>query len=290
MPQNDNAVLSAAVGYVYVGAVGTAAPSPASLKTLNPSSYGTQVQGLKVLGTPTGGTFTLTAGAQTTAALPLAASASAVQTALSALSSVGAGNVLVTGVSLLDAFGYDIAYTGTKSTVTQNITSTPTFTGGTTPTAPVTQKQAAVGWQSVGHTSRGTLPEFGFEGGDSEIKGSWQKKKLRDIAGDDAVDHMSVVLHQFDEAALNLYYGDNATGTSGVFGVSSGSHPVERAGLVIIEDGDVRLGFHFSKASVKRDEAIELPIDDLASLPVKFTFLDYGNELLFSWINEDLFA
>ena len=37
-------------------------------------------------------------------------------------------------------------------------------------------------------------------------------------------------------------------------------------------------------------DAIDLPIDDLAALPIKFTFLDYNSELLFSWINEDLFA
>lgn len=191
MAQNDEAVLTAAVGYVYVGPVGTAAPTPASLKTLN-------------LSNPSG------------------------------------------------------------------------WLGAT-------------GWKSVGHTSRGTLPEFGYEGGDSEIKGSWQKKKLREVQAEDPIDYLTVVLHQFDEDALSLYYGDNASVTEGVFGVTSGSSPVEKAGLVVIEDGDLRLGFHFHKSSVKRDDAIELPIDDLAALPVRFTFLDHNSELLFSWINEDLF-
>ena len=190
MAQNDDAVLSAAVGYVFVGAVGTAAPTATALKTLNlenPSSW------------------------------------------------------LVTG------------------------------------------------WNSVGHTSRGTLPEFGFEGGEPEMKGSWQKKKLREIVSEDPVDYLTVVLHQFDEDALSLYYGDNASSTAGVFAVKSGAAPLEKAGLVVIEDGDLRLGFHFHKSSVKRDEAIELPIDDLAALPVRFTFLDHNSENLFSWINEDLF-
>lgn len=190
MAENDEAVLTAAVGYVYTAPVGTAAPSPAALKTIslaNPTAW-----------TPTG-------------------------------------------------------------------------------------------WKSVGHTSRGTLPEFGFEGGDSEIKGSWQKKKLREIQGEDPIDYLTVVLHQFDEDALSLYYGENASLTEGVFGVSSGSAPAEKAVFVVIEDGDLRLGFHAHKTSVKRDEAIELPIDDLAALPVRFTFLDHNTELLFSWINEDLF-
>lgn len=290
MAQNDDAVLTAAVGYVYVGPVGTAAPSPSALKTIDLAAYGSQVQTIKVTGSPTGGTFTLTVGGQTTSALARNATASVVQTALAALSTVGAGNVSVTGASLSDANGLDVAWLNSLAGTTSNITATASLTGGTSPGVTVTQKSAVNGWKSVGHTSRGTLPEFGFEGGDSEIKGSWQKKKLREIQSDDPIDYLTVVLHQFDEDALSLYYGDNASSEAGVFGVTSGSSPVEKAGLVVIEDGDLRLGFHFHKASVKRDDAIELPIDDLAALPVRFTFLDHNSELLFSWINEDLFA
>lgn len=190
MAENDEAVLTAAVGYVYTAIPGTAAPSPTQLKTIN-------------LSNPAGWTVT--------------------------------------------------------------------------------------GWKSVGHTSRGTLPEFGFEGGDSEVKGSWQKKKLREIQSEDPIDYLTVVLHQFDEEALALYYGDNASATEGVFGYSGSAGTNEKAGLVIIEDGDLRLGHHFHKASVKRDEAIELPIDDLAALPIRFTYLNHEDELLFTWINEDLF-
>lgn len=190
MAENDNAVLTAAVGYVYVGAVGNAAPTPAALKTID-----------------------LTAP------------------------------------------------------------------GGWT----------ATGWSSVGHTSRGTLPEFGFEGGDTEVKGSWQKKKLREVQTEDPVDYLTVVLHQFDEDALALYYGANSSETEGVFGYSGSSDTNEKAGLVVIEDGDLRLGFHFHKSNVTRDESIELPIDDFASLPVKFTFLNHSTNDLFSWLNEDLF-
>lgn len=189
MAENDDAVLTAAVGHVYTAAPGTAAPTPAQLKAIN-------------LANP--------------ASWPVA------------------------------------------------------------------------GWTSVGHTSRGTLPEFGFDGGDSEVKGSWQKKKLRDIETSDLVDFVTVILHQFDEAALELYYGPNASATAGVFGVKTGQVN-ERAILIVIEDGDLRLAQHAHKTSVKRDDSIDLPIDDLASFPVKFTYLDYLNEPPFSWINEDLF-
>jgi hypothetical protein len=55
------------------------------------------VQTLSVGGVPTGGAFTLTFGGQTTAAIPFNATAANVQGALTALSSIGAGNVVCAG-------------------------------------------------------------------------------------------------------------------------------------------------------------------------------------------------
>lgn len=52
---------------------------------------------LNITGAPTGGTFTLTYGAQTTAAIAYNALPEAIYTALAALSTIGAGNVAVTG-------------------------------------------------------------------------------------------------------------------------------------------------------------------------------------------------
>ncbi|ASZ75455.1 major tail protein [Mycobacterium phage Kimona] len=147
----------------------------------------------------------------------------------------------------------------------------------------------ATGWVSVGHTSRGDMPEFGFDGGDTEVRGTWQKKKLREVTTEDPVDYLTIFLQQFDEDALTLYYGANASTTPGEFGVSGTAAPAEKALLVVIEDRDVRIGFHASKASVRRDDAIQLPVDEFASLPVRATFLNEGSNPLFTWINEDLF-
>lgn len=55
------------------------------------------VQSVTIGGGATGGTFTLTWGGFTTSAIAWNAAASAVQTALAALSSIGTGNVSVTG-------------------------------------------------------------------------------------------------------------------------------------------------------------------------------------------------
>jgi hypothetical protein len=82
-----------------------------------------------ITGAPTGGTFTLTVGGQTTSAIAYNAAASAVQTALVALSTVGTGNATVTG----SAGG---PYTITFATGLGDITLTASgagLTGGTTP-------------------------------------------------------------------------------------------------------------------------------------------------------------
>jgi hypothetical protein len=148
---------------------------------------------------------------------------------------------------------------------------------------------AASGWRSVGHTSRNELPEFGFEGGGTEMRGSWQKKKLREITTEDPIDFLTVFLHEFDENALSLYYGENTSAAPGVFGVKTTNDPNEKAFLVVIEDGDFRLGHRVPKANVRRDDSIQLPIDDLAALPIRATYLEHGTEDLFQWLNEDLF-
>lgn len=285
MALNDNAVLTAAVGYVYVATNGTASPTPAQLLTIDPANYGGQVQNLKITGAPTGGTFTLTSGTVTTA-LPYNATTAQVQAALEALVSVGVGQVAVSGTSISDANGFNIVWTGSKAGATANITSTPTLTGGTTPLAPITQVSAATGWSSMGHTSRGDLPEFGYEGGDHEVKGTWQNESLREIVTKPIQDSVSLTLHQFDQATFELYFGTDSSAVTGVFGVANGNvAPVEKAFLILVVDGANRVGFYAPRASVRRDKSIDLKVDDLAGLPVKATFLKYGTGNKFEWIN-----
>ncbi|GAA1891859.1 hypothetical protein [Williamsia serinedens] len=78
-----------------------------------------------ITGSPTGGTFTLSVGGQTTSALPNNATASAVDTALEALSTVGTGNATVTG-SAGGPYSVTLANGGT-------LTATSSLTGGTNP-------------------------------------------------------------------------------------------------------------------------------------------------------------
>lgn len=146
MALDDDAVITAAVGYVYTNTIGAAAPSPAEIDNFDPDTFGAQVHTLKVTGSPTGGTLTVTAGGDTTSALPYNASAAAVQAALEALAAVGTGNVLVSGTSISDTNGFTIAYVGEKLGSAIATSATGSLTGGTTPAANVTVTTAPNGW------------------------------------------------------------------------------------------------------------------------------------------------
>jgi hypothetical protein len=87
-----------------------------------------------VVGNPTGGTFTLTYGGQTTADLPYNASAADVQTALEAFSTLAPGDVIVTATKAGGPYTvtFSAAYL-TGTTATALTASGASLTGGTTP-------------------------------------------------------------------------------------------------------------------------------------------------------------
>ncbi len=98
---------------------------------------GNEVQSVTITGGPTGGTFTLTYSGQTTAGIAYNAAASAVQTALEALSNLAPGDVVVTG----NAGGpYTVAFAGTlaATNVAQMTASGASLTGGNAATRGVT--------------------------------------------------------------------------------------------------------------------------------------------------------
>lgn len=93
------------------------------------------VRYLYLTGTPTGGTFTITVGANTTAGIAFNAAAATVQSALEAIASVGAGNVVVTGTALPTG---PLTIVFADSVVTDIVTASgASLTGGTTPAASI---------------------------------------------------------------------------------------------------------------------------------------------------------
>jgi hypothetical protein len=98
-----------------------------------------EVQQVAITGSPAGGTFTLTFGAQTTAAINWNDPASTVQTRLQALSSIGAGNALVTGGPGPNT-PYVVQFTGTMAKTNEALITLAnnSLTGGTSPSVSIT--------------------------------------------------------------------------------------------------------------------------------------------------------
>lgn len=283
MALEDNAVVTAAVGYVFTGTVGQASPTPAEVDAVDPERYGCQVLNVTVSGSPE--SYVLTVGTDHTAALPFASTPDQVLTAVEALPSVGVGNLIVEGTDI-SADGFTVTVTGALQGTLLNLTGT--ATGGTSPEVEVTVVTAPNGWDNIGHTSRDDMPEFAFDGGDTAVKGTWQRKNLRTVlSGDPVADSVTINLNQWTKDALTLYYGEDAANTPGVFGVDGDFTAVERAILVIIVDGDTRIAFYAAKASVTRADSINMPVDDFAELPIKATFLKLTGRRLYDWISLD---
>lgn len=287
---NDNAVITAAIGYVFVADPGTAPPTPSQLETLDPEAYSAPSITLAITAA-TGGTVTYTIGGDVTSAIPWNASTDIVQEAVEALDSIGVGNTdLVSGTALTG--GITLALIGEYDGTPLTITASATSLTGSTPTATGTWTSNSSGWTMLGHTSREDMPEFGYKGGEYILKGTWQRQRLRLVRDKEIpADSVTLNLEQWDQDTLEYYFGaDAAPEEDGIFGVDGYFVPVEAAFLVIFIDGDVQVGFYASKAAITRTAAIKLPIDDFIALPIKATFLNMGARRLYDWISQDLFV
>lgn len=271
MAFNDNAVFTASTGYVFLAPVGTAAPTPEQLADFDPESFGSHTYDLTVAPLP-GDTYTLTVEGQSTEPLKADASAAEIQAALGKLSTVGVGGALVAG---RPGDGYTVSFIGDHFGKEVELTAE----GATVEVA-----DKPIGWSPIGHTGMEDLPEFGYDGGDSETKGSWQKKNLKEVTTETPVDYVTIKALQFDSETLELYYGKNASSIDNVFGVDApSSSGVERAVLIVLVDGDFKIAFSSAKASVRRDESVALSAEDFSTLPLRATFIKHPGRHLFEW-------
>lgn len=126
--------------------------------------YVAAVQSLITTGIPTGGTFTLAFQSVQTAPIAWNATAAAVQAALNGIAGISSvGGVVCTGTTLPAAVTITFGSTGSQPLITAP-TSGNALTGGTTPTAAVTQTTAGngqydvfpgSGWVELGSTRSG---------------------------------------------------------------------------------------------------------------------------------------
>lgn len=279
MSFNDNAVFTASTGYVYKAKPGTPAITPAQLKEFDPETFGANTHTVTGPGSATGGSYTITVGGDTTEAIPYDAVSTEVQAALEQLAGVGSGGAVVKQTE----DGFTIALVGdlygTDAEVSVNGES---LTGGS---ITVTETGKALGWEPVGHTAEEELPEFGYEGGESESKGSWQKKNLRQVSTESPVDYVTIKAQQFDLETLEMYYGKNASKVKNVFGIDDpSSNGVDKAFMIVMVDGLFKIAFSAAKATVSRDESISLATDDFSTLPLRATFVKHPGRHLFEWV------
>lgn len=109
-----------------------------------------EIQTVALTGSPTGGTFTLTFGGNTTAGIAYDASASAVQSALEALASIGAGNVLVTG-GPGPGTAWVVDFTGTLGYTSQALMTGNGggLTGGSSPDVSIVETKDGATWATI---------------------------------------------------------------------------------------------------------------------------------------------
>jgi hypothetical protein len=146
-----------------------------------------------------------------------------------------------------------------------------------------------VGYETLGHTARDELPTFGFDGGDTAVKGTWQNASLREVVTEVASDYVTFNAHQFDETVLGLYYSVADGGsTEGVFEVQSAPvTPIEKAIVIVIIDGTTHIAMWAPKVAIRREDAMELAIDEFAFMPLRATFLKNSTDPLFAWVSTD---
>jgi hypothetical protein len=109
-----------------------------------------ELQSVTITGTPAGGTFVLRFGGQNTSALAYNCTASQMQTALQALSSIGSGNALVTG-GPGPGTAFQVQFTSALGQANQaSITlQTNSLTGGSSPNVAIAEVQAGQAYTTI---------------------------------------------------------------------------------------------------------------------------------------------
>lgn len=132
------------------------------------------------------------------------------------------------------------------------------------------------GYYDIGHTSEEDLPSFGSDGGDETRVGTWQKRTLRMVTTDPAIELVTFNAHQWNKRTLSYYYGKQATATANRYEYSSASPDTANVTLlIVIDDGENgSVGFHAPNVKLGREGNIEGDPEALLALPLRATLLD----------------
>lgn len=288
MAENDAAVYDLGNAYLFFNDVGAGAPTFSEIQAFSPTTFGAEKQTVTVTGTPTGGTFTLTAAAGTTTAIPYNATATQVKAALVALTGIDERDVTVTG-GPLPATPVVVTWTGKFQGEAQTLITADDalLTGGTSPEVTVAKTTLATGWRPAGHTSLDNDFAPFYDGGESTTRGTRQNANLRTQVAV-ATEGVDISFVQVDNETLRMFYGGGEAPSAGVFELPDSSAPVEQSALMVYLDGDRVTGWMRPKVSAFRNGAIRDAKGGWLEFPVRLTFLQltgrkpvwYGDQII----------
>jgi hypothetical protein len=220
------------------GSVFIAPITATGITTLTSGTPANEVQTITITGTPTGGNFTLTFDGQTTAAIAYNAAASAVVTALVALSNIDSGDVTggggaLPGSAVTITFGGQFQYTDVALMTADDSG----LTGGTTPEVAVTTTTPGVGvdlaalptgYDDLGWTSTDGVT-YGRETEVSDVNSFGSVEPTRSDVTRDTIT-MAVTAQETALLTLGLYTGSDtsaltAAAGTGEFSISKPTIP-----------------------------------------------------------------
>ena len=134
-------------------------------------------------------------------------------------------------------------------------------------------------WEEIGHTSLSDIIQFSSEGGEATILGTLQNKQLR-TSYSSRTESFNIVLQQFDEAGLKLFYGSNAVmdDATGMLQVPTNPIPTTCAFLIVFEDGRNVFSMYVPKCEIYRGDDFSIAsAEELASLPLAVKPMQFGS-------------
>lgn len=143
--------------------------------------------------------------------------------------------------------------------------------------APADLRAPGLAWDRLGHSSLEDILTIESDGGDTTVIGTLQNHNLR-TRRSNRTEVFTIILHQFDEPALKLYYGSNSTKLSdGSLTVPAQPTPTVCAFLAVFVDGANNFGLYLPKAEIFRGDDLEFAdTEGLVGLPLSITPLQYG--------------
>ncbi|WP_431841406.1 hypothetical protein [Calidifontibacter indicus] len=130
------------------------------------------------------------------------------------------------------------------------------------------------GWVTFGHCDVDDLPAWGTDGGDSEVKRTWQKEAVREVQTESPVDYFDVKPQQFDNDTMSLYMGGGDATVPNRFAAPAASAPTKKAVMIVYIDAlNGAVAEVLPNASIRKGDAPEHATDDFSSLPLRVTKL-----------------